>query len=310
MLALLAGSAEARVLKGTGPSAIAVGYGAAWIGFGDGTVTRVDARTLKVQQQRLASRVSGYITSIATGFGSVWVAPSGTPVHRLDPRTGAVQARISNQPGRWSGAGTQVVAGAGSIWIADHERNAILRVNVRRNWISRRRSLPHQLRSIAAGRRGVWVQTFRGRAPIRTRRGHGIVSRLDPRTLRLRRAFRLTCDASLQPDGDVLWVLDYCDGSLRRFDPKSGRLSGPVAAPGAMGLSAGFGAIWVSDGSMVRRVDDGRVVAEIRVRGLVAAGERFVWVLDAGNGVVGWLRRIDPATNRVVGRPIRLSVRQ
>jgi streptogramin lyase len=303
MLALLAGSADARLVKGNGPSTIAVGYGAVWIGFGDGVVTRVDARTLRQISRRIAG---GFITSIDTGVGSVWVAPSGASVRRVDPRTGAVHATIANQPGTWSGS-TQVAVGAGSVWVADSGRDAIFRVNARRNQVSRRRGLPHRLRSIAVGTRGVWVQTFPAGGPMIGPEGPRIVSRLDPGTLRLRRAFRLRCDAILLPRGSSLWVLDNCDGSLRRFDSRAGTLSRPIASPGAMGLSAGFGSIWVSDGSMVRRVQDGRVVAEIQARGLVAAGEGFVWLLDYGDGVVGWLRRIDPATNRLVGRAIRLA---
>jgi hypothetical protein len=305
MLAVLAGSAEARTLKGTGPTTIAVGYGAAWVGFGDGTVTRVDARTMRLRPRRVASEFD-YVTSIATGFGSIWVAPHGTPIRRLDPDDGTVRATISNQPGRWSGSASQVETGAGSVWIADHERNVILRVNPRTNRVSARRALPHSLRGIAAGPSGVWVRTSPGRGPLRGPEGPRIVSRLDRRTLRLHRAFRLTCDASLEPAGNLVWVLDGCDGSLRRFNTRAGTLSRRVAAPGAMGLAVGFGSIWVSDGPTVRRVQGGRVTAEIKARGLVAVGEGFVWVLDYGNGVVGWLRRIDPATNRLVGRPIRL----
>ena len=306
MLVLLAGSAEARTLKGQGPTTIAVAYGAAWVGFGNGTVTRVDARTLRLLRRPVELEPGGYVASIATGFESVWVAPHGTPIRRLDPESGKVRASISNQPGRWSGSSGQVATGAGSVWIADHERNAILRVNPRTNRISRRKRLAHRLRSIAVGPSGVWVQTLPGTGPVRGLEAPRIVSRLDRRTLRLHRAFRLPCEASLEPAGDLLWVLDDCDGSLRRFDTRAGTLSRPVAKPGAMALAAGFGSIWVSDGPTIRRVQGGRVTAEIKVRGRVAVGAGFVWVLDSGNGVVGWLRRIDPATNRVVGRPIRL----
>jgi streptogramin lyase len=312
-LVLLVGPAEARTLKGNGPVSLAVGYGAVWIGSGDGTVTRVDARTLNKVERRLSPLVAGfYIGSLASGFGSIWVAPNSTPLHRLDPRTGAVQAKVSNQPGRWSGSASLVATGAGFVWAGDYQRNAIFRVDARTNRIGRRKSLPHRLRGLVAGAGGVWVQTIPGRGPITGPNGPRIVSRVDPQTLRVHRAFRTDCDASLQPAGRSLWVLDNCDGALRRFDVRTGTLGDPIeTSPGAFGLTSGFGSVWVSDGSTVRRVHGGRVAARIPVRGpILAAGDRFVWVLDVGDGVTGWLRRIDPSTNHIVGRPIRLAGRR
>jgi hypothetical protein len=124
----------------------------------------------------------------------------------------------------------------------------------------------------------------------------------------------MTCDATLQPVGASLWVLDNCDGSLQRFDAERGALSPPLkTSAGAWGLASGFGSVWLADGGRVVRIDPNRgaVVARIRVEAnAVAAGARFVWVLDMWDVAGGWLRRIDPATNRLVGRPIRLSARQ
>lgn len=78
-------------------------------------------------------------------------------------------------------------------------------------------------------------------------------------------------------------------------------------------IAPGFGSIWASDGVFVYRVEPERprVTAKIWVTGeQLAVGERAVWVLDdEDDGVTGSLRRIDPTTNRLVGRPIRLSAR-
>jgi streptogramin lyase len=314
ILVLLAGSAEARTQKGDGPYSLAAGYGAAWVGFGNGTVTRIDAETLRPVSRRIGGGVTGFsITSLAAGFGSIWAATSSTPVHRLDSRTGVVQAAVGNQPGRWTGSGSLVATGSGFVWAVDYQRNAIFRVSPRTNRIGRRLVLPHRLHGIAAGPAGVWVQTIPGRGAITGPEGPRIVSRLDGRTMRLRRAFRLACDASLQPAGRSLWVLDNCTGDLRRFDARTGRLGPAIeTAPGAWGFARGFGSLWVSTGSSVRRIDPARraVVARVEVDGqFIVAGAGFLWVLHS-DGTTGRLRRIHPATNRVVGRAIRLSARQ
>jgi streptogramin lyase len=311
LLAVFAGSAEARTLKGGGPSSLAVGYGAAWVGFGDGKITRIDARSLERRSLRLGSGMAGWsITSLATGFGSVWVAPNGPPLHRLDPRTARVTGRIWRDRGGWTP--THVTIGAGAIWVADYRRNSIFRFDPRTKMIRGRKLDPHTLRSVVATRAGVWVQTIPGRGPITGPSGARIVSRLEPTTLRLRRAFRLTCDGTLEPMAESLWVLDNCDGSLRRFE--AGVLSSPLeSSAGAWGLASGFGSVWLADGASVVRIDPkhGAVVARIRVEANdVAVGAKFVWVLDRWDPAGGSLRRINPATNRLVGRPIRLSAGQ
>jgi streptogramin lyase len=248
------------------------------------------------------------ITSLATGFRSVWVAPNGPPLHRLDPRTARVMRRIWHDRPGWTP--THLTIGAGAVWVTDHRRNTIFRFDPRTGAITGRSLAPHTLRSVVASRIGVWVQTMPGRGPIRGPKGARIVSRLDPSTLRLRRAFRLACDASLQPLGSALWVLDHCNGTLRRFRARAGLLSRPVkVSTGAWGLTSGFGSMWVADGSSVLRIDPlrGSLVARVRVEAnAVVAGAGFVWVMDSWNAVGGWLRRIDPATNRLIGAPIRL----
>jgi hypothetical protein len=313
LLVLLAGPAEGTQFKGQlGPSTLTAGYGAAWVGFGNGAVWRIDEHSLERTSQNLDEPGSAFVSSLAAGLGSIWVAPNSTPVYRLDPRTGRVRSRIWNQPSRWSGRSSQVAVGAGFVWVLDSERNAVMRVDPRTNRVVRRRAFHDRLLRLGAGPSGVWVQTAPGRGASNLRDGPRIISRLEVRTLRVRRAFRVKCDSLLHPARRALWVLETCDGSVRRYDPRSGDRGDPIATRrDSWGLTAGFGSIWVTTGATVTRIRGGRIVAEIRARGpYVAAGERLLWVLDLGNGGTGWLRRIDPAMNRLVGRPIRLSARQ
>jgi len=51
-----------------------------------------------------------------------------------------------------------------------------------------------------------------------------------------------------------------------------------------------------------------RTLAVIRVCGFTAAaGEGALWVLDQGDGRVGRVVAVDPRTNSVVGKPIRVA---
>jgi hypothetical protein len=313
LLAVLAAAvpwADARPLKGSGPKALAVGYGAAWVGFGDGTVVRIDAGTLRRRFQRLGGGYS--IPSLATGFASVWVASNGPALYRLHPRTARVTARRIWRDGGGS-APADVAIGAGAVWVADYRRNAIFRFDPTTKSVVGRTLVRHTLRGVVASRGAVWVKTIPGRGPDTGPRGTRIVSRLDPATLRLRYAFRVPCDASLQPVVTSVWVIDHCEGTLRRFDAGAGAMGPPVATGVGGSLASGFGSVWAAGGSSVLRVDPfrGSVLARIRVEAnSVAAGAGFVWVMDRWEPAGGWLRRIDPATNRLVGRAIRLSPRR
>jgi serine/threonine-protein kinase len=76
------------------------------------------------------------------------------------------------------------------------------------------------------------------------------------------------------------------DDVVGRLDPRSGKLAATISVPpGASGVGAGLGAVWVAsalDGS-VSRIDprSGRIVRTIRVHGApreVAVGAGAVWV--------------------------------
>jgi YVTN family beta-propeller protein len=109
-------------------------------------------------------------------------------------------------------------------------------------------------------------------------------------------------------NGDTLWVAEYYVG-VHRFDPDQGEIvGGPIRVkrfPNA--LAASEKAVWVIGATRsVDRIDvtEGQVRASIPLRGspsAVAVGERYVWVASHDDGS---LVRIDPRTNRVVGRPI------
>ena len=93
---------------GQSPDGLAVGAGSVWVADGGGTLTRVNARTGKVQ----TTRVGGAPARVVYADGAVWVADSvGGTVSRIDPSSGAAQlVRLGNQPTDLAAAGSDVWA--------------------------------------------------------------------------------------------------------------------------------------------------------------------------------------------------------
>jgi DNA-binding beta-propeller fold protein YncE len=106
--------------------------------------------------------------------------------------------------------------------------------------------------------------------------------------------------------------------SLWRIDPVGNRVAGTIRVPLGGGdvrsVAAGEGGVWITDNStgVVTRVDPrtGKVVANIRVAPAksgaplgVAVGEGEVWAETYS----GTALRIDPSTNRVLGRPVTVT---
>jgi YVTN family beta-propeller protein len=100
------------IKTGPRPGPIAVGEGAVWtLNRGDGSVTRIDAKTNTVVATIAVGEgvASG---TIAAGEGAVWLSAPGTPLVRIDPRTNRVTHRFSGV------GGGVVLAGHGSLWVS------------------------------------------------------------------------------------------------------------------------------------------------------------------------------------------------
>lgn len=160
---------------------------------------------------------------------------------------------------------------------------------------------------VAVGAGAVWISAAPGQ--ITGLRGRRVVWKVRPATLTRHRLLRTECNASLHAAGVRLWVLDNCDGSLRSINTRTGRWHQPrTTLPDAWWLTTAFDSVWVSNGTNVARIGSRGVTARVDVQGhALAASRRWLWVLDLGNGITGWLRRIDPTTNQLAGHAIRLS---
>ncbi len=113
--------------------------------------------------------------------------------------------------------------------------------------------------------------------------------------------------------GSDVWVADASAGTLLRVDAGSNRRAGAALPAGRQPdhpVVAANGAVWVvaSGDDAVLRIMNGRTtsVPVGRAPEALAAGERFLWVTNAGDGTVS---RIDPETARVSGDPIKVGGR-
>ncbi len=85
---------EETIAVGPKPRFLAVGLGSVWtINQGDGTISRIDAKTNKVIAT-IEAGIPGGGGEIAVGEGSVWVMSFEYPVTRINPTTNTVGAAV------------------------------------------------------------------------------------------------------------------------------------------------------------------------------------------------------------------------
>jgi streptogramin lyase len=307
-LLLATGPANGSAQKGDGPNLIVTGYGAVWIGTGDGSVIRIDPRTYRIVQRIDVSFTS--VRGLVPAYGALWVATGTGLLKRIDPATGRV--RDVWTPDVCTSQAVAVAAGA--IWVLDGFRKRLCRFDPARNRVIRRTWIdaPEPLTLWSDSSR-LWLGTNTDPKPplVEDHLEHVRLVALDPRT-----------GAALGPTIDTagwvgfsagfgsLWASDPIADTLARVDPASGRTI--ALRPGvdsAIAPVAGFGALWLPGGVALRRLDPDSLatVAEVRMAAdTVAIGSGGVWVLDTGDGSRGTVTKVDPRTNRVVGRPIQI----
>jgi DNA-binding beta-propeller fold protein YncE len=241
-------------------------------------------------------------SGVATGAGSVWVANSGEEtVSRIDPRSRkpvGPPIAVGEDPGA-------VAVGAGSVWVANFGDGTLTRIDPRSNRpVGRPIAVGRGPTDVAVGRGRVWVAT----------EVDGVVT-VDARTGRLRGApIRVRSAGSLALAGDVLWVADQLDGTLRAVDTQTRAVLGDPVPIGdsPMDLAAGPNELWVSVAGerAIKRVtfgSGGRGVRTIRIGGrpeFLALRQGVLWVTDRdAESVV----RLDVGSGAAVGDPIRVG---
>jgi virginiamycin B lyase len=115
------GAIVGTVHGGPKPRFLTAGAGAVWtLNPGDGSVTRVDARTRQVTATA-PLRTPGPGGDIAFAAGMVWTTRVETPLSLIDGTSGALLCQ-------WAGPrGDSLGAGFGAIWLTDDDAGTVSR---------------------------------------------------------------------------------------------------------------------------------------------------------------------------------------
>jgi DNA-binding beta-propeller fold protein YncE len=265
------------------------------------------ARSLRAVPRATIHIRSGAV-DVAVGAHAVWVSGFGR-IARLDPGTNRVTQTVKT-PGTEDYS--QLAIGPGAVWLtADGGR--LYRIDPGTDRVVTAVPVGGAIQGVVVGGGSVWV--------TRPADGAGEVVRVDPATN------RVTGPPVKVGPGPVaavyafgaLWVTNTSPPSVVRVDPTTGKVT---TANFTGDTAAGFGSLWAASRGAVVRADPltGRATATIPVPRpqAVAVGAGRVWVLGSPgvSSLVRPLKRtaelwqIDPARNRVSGRPTRLRAQQ
>jgi virginiamycin B lyase len=239
---------------------------------------------------------------IVVGEGSVWVSGLCDGVGRLDPASTAVLP-CAVIPAGPCGA---MEAAFGSIWTATCDVAGVARIDPATSAVT---AIPltdpitDSEISVGAGEGGVWVVAGATEQ---------FLVKVDATSNRVAGKYPVPTGArGVRAGFGSIWVTNTIGNTLLRVDPADGSVAGIIA----MGkqpqfLAAGEGGVWVlnkGEGT-VAHVDPAtnQVTAMIAVgppmTGDVVVGDGSVWVRAGWTGGDTMLIRIDPRTDRVVGR--------
>jgi streptogramin lyase len=138
--------------------------------------------------------------------------------------------------------------------------------------------------------------------------GREFIHRLDLRSRDVERRFRSTSDVlSIASAADSVWISNGSKRQLLRLRPLDGVVQAKIDLPvRPYTVKKGFGSLWITPykKTSVMRLDprSGEVIAEIEVgkgNSELAIGKTSVWISEYRESDI--IRRIDPATNAVVG---------
>jgi streptogramin lyase len=260
-------------------------------------------------------RLDRAFSDVDVGFGATWVASQGALL-RIDPQTDRVVATV---PTPVSGESASIAFGEGAVWVTSGQANGVVyRVDPAANRVTATIGVPGGAFGIVVAAGTVWVTQYLPEPDP------GIVARIDARSNRLLSPIEVpNMPGAIRYGLDAVWVTSRY--TVSRIDPHSGAVTQPLHRVGDV-RAVGGGSLWGTYANSaadagVQRINPvtGQVVATIRIPNgvLIAFGLGTLWVAQDASSIAsggnepdrtepGKLYRIDPATNRVLGRPVPL----
>lgn len=274
---------------------------------GNETGTEPDALTVAAEIQ-----LEPGLTDVALGSGSVWVTGAAGVVE-VDAATNRVRARV---PVAGTGDHSRIAIGEGAVWVTapelrdDGSRGNLVRIDPATAEIDATYEIGQTITGVATGGGSVWL-TIAGSGP-------GELLRIDPSTGRTLGRVRVVESPSspIYAEGFV-WVPG--PDLVTKVDPATMTVVNEFAVPNLR--DSGIGSLWGVGNDAVLRVDpgSGEITATIPAPRAVAvsADASTVWVLVEARSSdpvlfepipgTAAVARIDPASNEVIGEPLRLA---
>jgi DNA-binding beta-propeller fold protein YncE len=273
--------------------------------------------------------------AIAATDNAVWVVSGDQRLFRIDPATNSIVATLALPDSEWPEG--NVAIGDGAVWVTvaspstvyQPELDSLLRIDPATNQIVARIHVGHSPEGIAVAPDSVWTANHRAERAPSDADSTGIydVSRVSL-TANAETARSVVETRAKSSDPNAYWCcgpqgMTFAAGSVWTADPQSSgnglvlridpatnavlaRISFDGSKAQACGAMAGNdNAVWVTSGCdnpHVARIDPAtnKVTATIDAGGTagdIALGFGSVWVT-----ALTTLDRIDPATNKLVGR--------
>jgi virginiamycin B lyase len=250
-----------------------VGYGAAWVAS-QGALLRIDLRTNRVVAT-IPTPVSGENASIAFGEGAVWVTSGQANglVYRVDPAANRVTATIGVPGGAFG-----IVVAAGTVWVTqflpEPDPGIVARIDARSNRLLSPVEVPNMPGAIRYGQDAIWVTS------------RFTVSRIDPRSGAVTQPLRRVGDVRAVGAGSLwgTYANSAADAGVQRIDPVTGQVVATIRIPNGVLIAFGLGTLWVAQDAS----------------SITSGGN------EPDRTEPGKLYRIDPTSNRVLGRPVPL----
>jgi hypothetical protein len=276
----------------SGPQALLANAGSLWIAT-PSSVVRLNLRSGS-KLGRIPMPTNGVNAGLASGAGSIWLAPTGASrLLRIDPSNNRLVANIPlgvNHRGRLSSLGGGVAFAAGRIWVSrvsNGPRGDVVSVNPATN---RETATPVAVGSgpetVVSAFGSLWVDNtsvvIGKNAPSQI---YPAVSRIDPRTRHVTTEWFSGTPAT--GFGSV-WVETDAgsdDAAIIRVNPANGKTLAQIDVPRVISVSSGGGRLWA--------------ISYPRSR----SARLFEPIKDTAA-----LWQINPRTNHVVGRRVRLPL--